>query len=893
MAAPLVLSLASCSEPALVGGKAAGLGRLIRNGFRVPPGLCLTTLAYHDTLRAAGVDEPKQWARLRRTSELARGLMLEECRRAVESVTMPQTILDVLGVELDKLEKNARADTGTGSGELWAVRSSASDEDAADASFGGLYRTILGVPRGSIATTIIGCWASLWTLAALAYRNRGGWRGANPAMAVILQPLLSPRAAGVAHSRQPITGQADQVVINAVFGLAEPLVSGLVMPDQYVVEIGNQPASGKLLARDIVEKTTARVASTSGLKDQQLPEEDWKKPALVDHEALGLAALVKDVERVMNKPVDVEWAMDSRGTWLLQARPIPDAGALAGIPTLSWSSCVWSRANFKETLPELPSRLALSFVQEFMETNIVRHYREIGCRIPPGLSSVRIIQGRPYINVTLFQSLMAQLGGDPDLITEQVGGAVLPAPTGVTRLAWWRLVRATVILEWKIWSAIWRAPARFAELKSLGGAQTDTVLDRLTEHTLRDRLELLHRGGQQRDLTFAIVSGVSQALYALGLLLARRVKEGWRPLLNAATQGLGGIISANQILRLVELAEIAQGEPVARDFLLADPWEPDQFRTRLIGTRFLESLDAYLKEYGHRAVGESDVMSPRFAETPEYLLGIIRGHLLASAVRSVEAIRREQEAARQAALSQIRAAFGWRLHEWAWFWGWHRALCRYLELREANRHHLMQYVAGVRRVLLLLGGKLATRGVLASSDDLFFLTQDEIRAVLDDPSRDWKSLVASRRAERARHAAQAAFDLVSPVGLSSRFTDVSASDGSLRGTPISVGYAEGPVRLVLSPSDMARVKRGDILVAPVIDPGMAPLFGLAAGLVVEMGGTLSHGAIIAREYGIPAVANVHHVTRLLKDGERVAVDASHGEIRRLEREDGPTAKVSG
>ena len=162
-----VLPLESCSDPVLVGGKAAGLGRLLRSGFHVPRGVCLTTLAYSEALQAVGVKPTRQWGRVRRASERARGLMLEEFKRVVQSLTVPQAIFDRLVHEIDRL--------GMDKGTLWAVRSSASDEDQTNSSFGGLYRSILGVPRSSIATAIVECWASLWTLAAQAYRSRTGW----------------------------------------------------------------------------------------------------------------------------------------------------------------------------------------------------------------------------------------------------------------------------------------------------------------------------------------------------------------------------------------------------------------------------------------------------------------------------------------------------------------------------------------------------------------------------------------------------------------------------------------------------------------------------------------------------------------------------------------------
>jgi pyruvate,water dikinase len=700
-------------------------------------------------------------------------------------------------------------------------------------------------------------------------------------MAVIIQPLLSPRAAGVAYSRHPVTGQANQIMVNAVFGLAEPLASGTAVPDQYVAEMREDQSIWSLLLRDIAEKRMVKAATPSGLADQPLPEEDHRKPALENHEVLALAQLTKEVERLVGKPVDLEWALDFRGLWLLQARPITVTQQASAAPR----TVVWSRANFKETLPEIPSPLGLSYLEEFMETHIVRHYRELGCRVPHGWSSVMTLRGRPYINVTLFQSFMIQLGGDPTQVIEQMGGAGQPPPDGPPRLPWWIRLRAGLRMEWKIRSAARRAPVWFAEMKQMGLEPADGSMARATPAELLTQLDRLNGRFQEGDVTLAIVAGVSQGFYLLGWLLQRRIGAGWRPLLNSALQGVGTIISAKQILWLAELAETARQEPAARDFFLADPWVPELFQTKLAGTRFLLGFEAYEAEYGHRAVGESDPMSPRFAETPGYLLGVVRGHLLAPATassKSVENIRRDQEAARAEALQRIRTSFGWRWHERVLFDRSYRRLCRFLALREANRHNMMHFTSVARQMELLLGEQLVANGCLRSRDEIFFLTADEIRASVAEPGRDWSSLVAARQGERAKNVALDAPDTVIE-GAGTCLASQGRPGETLKGIAISAGYVEGPVRLLLSPEDMKKVRKGDILVAPVIDPGMAPLLGLAAGLVVEMGGTLSHGAIIVREYGLPALANVQGVTRLLKDGEPIAVDATKGEIRRLDR----------
>jgi pyruvate,water dikinase len=832
----------------MVGGKAAGLGALIRAGFRVPAGFCLTTAAYHAALRAAGFDATRQWAEVVRAAGPGRDRLLDDCRVRLASLRLPLSVPDSVDAELDRLAREAGTDDAR-----WAVRSSATDEDGGEATFAGVYRTVLGVTRDRIARAIVDCWTSLWTTTSLSYHQRMNRRGA-PAMAVVVQLLLAPHAAGVAYSRHPVTGQADLVVINAVPGLAEALVSGQAIPDQIEVRTGREP---QIVARHPAGALLSQAA-------------------LSDADALRLAEQVRSVEQTLGHPVDIEWAMERGTIWFLQAREIPARASLTE------QTCVWSRANFKETLPELPSPLGLCFLQDFMEQAILRHYRTLGCTMPPGLSPVRIVRGRPYINGSLFQSFMAQLGGQPESITEQMGGEPHPLPVRPPRLPLRTLLRAGLWMEWRMRRAARIAPRWFAEIKRLADEQSGESLATPEPAALLARLDRLGQRLYANDLTFATVGGVSQGLYALHLLLARRLGPDARALLNASLQGRSQAVSAQQILRLVELADAARREPVARSFLTGDPWEPERFRERLDGTAFLRAFDGYLADFGHRALGESDVASPRFAETPAYLLGIVRAHLQAPAARTPDEIRREQETARDAALRRIRAACGWRLHEWLVFRWWHRRLARYLNLREANRHALMHFCAATRRLFLAIGERLAGGGALRSSNDIFFLTSEEVREIVRDRGRDWKAVVETRRAERQRNAMLEAPDTLTGVGLPGTDAESSEATGLSQGLSISPGYAEGPARLVGSPEDRALVKGGDILVVPVIDPGMAPLFGLAAGVVAEMGGTLSHGAIIVREYGLPALVNVSGAMRILKDGARLSLDASRGEVRKLD-----------
>jgi len=844
MSHPHFLPLTACTNPSLAGGKAVGLHRLIREGFPVPSGFCLTTDAYRDALRDTGIDAALRWQQALEGTGTERDRLLDDCRQTIRSATIADPLLQTLRSEIAQM-----------GGAQWAVRSSATDEDTDDATFAGLYTTILNVPADGLHAAILDCWASIWTTAVVVYHERIGRREA-PAMAVVLQPMLEPQSAGVAYSRHPVTGRPDVVVINAVRGLAEPLVSGRAIPDQAVVRTVDAP--------QIIERHQADAGRS--------------QPVLPDVDALRLAEHIRSIEQKLGCPVDVEWALADGTLWFLQARAIPPMRPAA---MLTEPMCVWSRANFKETMPDLPSPLGLSFLQEFMDRAILRHYRTLGCTMPPGLSSVRIIRGRPYINVSLFQFFMAQLGGDPDSIVDQMGGQLHPLPVRPPRMPLWKLIPAGLWMEWQMRRAAQVAPRWFADIKRIAGEQTVESLRPLPPTGLLARLDQLSRQLYERDLTFPTVGGVSQGLYALRLLLERRLGREGHVLLNTSLQGRSQVISAQQIFRLMELAETAGREPAARTFFLTAPWEPLQFRSRLAGTKFLRDFDAYLNDYGHRAVGESDMMSQRFAEMPDYLLGIIRTHLLTPPARPVAAMRLEQDAARAAALRRIRAGFGWRVHEWLFFRWCHARLARYLALREANRHALMYFSMASRRLLLLMGEHFTAGRLFVSPDDIFFLTSGEIREIVHDSGHDWKKVVTARRAERERNASLDAPDTIVGTGPSGTHPESGPSPGTLTGLPISPGCVEGPARLIRSPEDRARVRSGDILVVPVIDPGMAPLFGLAAGVVAEMGGTLSHGAIIVREYGLPALANVHGAMQGLADGERVLLDASRGEVRRI------------
>lgn len=868
MAHPSVLPLLQCTNLDLVGGKALGLARLMAAGFPVPHGICVTTEAYRQRLRMAGFSPIEEWRHICTLSKEERKGALSACQaRIKEAATSSLTAEWQAALQALEVPRTTR----------WAVRSSATNEDAERTSFAGLYRTHLGLAIEQIDDAIRDLWSSLWQERVLQYSIEQIGDHTIPSMAVVIQPMLDALVSGVAYSVHPVTGRSFYVAVNAVPGLAAPLVDGHVAPDQYVVQLGADQRPASIRRRTLANKAERLIVTDEGLRRDAIPESARSESSLSDEQLFTLAALAKQIERAFGHPVDLEWAIDAHRLWTLQARPI--TGVQPSFQ-LTDDDCEWSRANFKETMPELPSPVGNSFLELFMDRHIIEPYRRLGCHIPSGMTSTRIFHGRPYLNVTLFHILVAQLRGDPSQLSEQMGGEPIAAAPAVHPLGWLAFIRAGIVMLKEMRRATAHGPVWFAEMKTMAkqfGPEQVAVLS--FDETVRN-LDELSAWFQRHELTFGIAGGVAQCLQALNFLLPRWLGTDWRVLSNAALQGQCTVISAQQILRLAEIVDIARREPAAAAFLNAEPWNPSIFRAALKDTACLRAFDAYLEDYGHRGIGESDVMSPRLADNPEAILSVLRLQLGAASFSREEVLSRQELASAQA-LAEIKRRLGWRLDRWFMYRWWYRRLCRFFALREANRHHLMYFSAATRTLLLHLGDLLVAQGTCDARDDIFFLTVQDRADLVSRKSRDWREVIRERRAERDRNAAIEVPDTIrdwETAAAGSSSSQRSDGTGPLFGLPISAGSVAGPVRLLRSLTDWSNVKPGDILVAPVIDPGMAPLFGIAGGLIVEMGGTLSHGAIIAREYGLPTVANVEAVMSRLKEGQRVRLDAAAGTI---------------
>jgi len=889
---PLCLSLDKVSGRyrSLVGNKAANLAFLLRKGYPVPAGFCLTSRAFQYFLLSQGLaDRIKALV-----SELGRGLELStglaEIRRLIVETELPADLAESIREACQRL-------FGPGScpGPL-VVRSSAIQEDSLTEASAGLYDTYLNISIEEVGIYVRRCWSSLWNERAYFYRGRVQQRKPDEAlMAVIIQPLVEAESAGVVFTAHPVTGNRDEVVINAGWGLGGPIVTGKLQPDQYLVGLLS-PRFGGLVIKDrsIAKKVHSWRPQEGGIGPVIVSPEMQERPVLTEQQIFELAHLSLEVEKAFGHPQDIEWAWREGRFYLLQSRPITslEKGGPGGDPPI-----LWSRANLKEVLPELPSPFTVSWVQEALNDMWRQHYRRIGYRLPRDFRLVKVFAGRPYFNLSLLQQLSLELGSHPLSLIRFLGGPAFWVPEGSRPpFIWKKMLRRL--------PTIWRLVRLFQRLPQLASQHFDQIrhraeqgfdLTKASEGEILDHLTRLEKYLKDHDLTLAIASAAISSHNLLEWLLGNWLGLPAQELMGRLLVGLGDVISAQQGLDLLDLAWKARQDTVARDFFSAPDYDPAEYKDRLKGTRFLADLLAFLRQYGHRGIYETDPMYPRFSEDPSYLLDTIRAYLQGGSLLHPLEIRQRQESLRHQALREIEQAISEK--GWPWrplirrvFYRAYRELGMYLSLRERNRHYLMMSLQVFRRALLELAPRFVKMGVLERPVDIFFLTVEEVRGLLggETPPASYPRLRAEvdrRKEEREELARISVPDQVwersGKIESTLQGWDLSQGGRVLQGLGVSPGLVTGRVRLLSHP-DQKSLKKGEIVVAPVIDPSWTSLFGLMGGAIIELGGLLSHGSIALREYGIPAVVNLPNITKILKEGMRVTLDGDKGRVYLLD-----------
>ena len=879
----LDLGRAGSAPLRLVGGKALNLGKLAAAGFPVPRGFCLTTDAYR-LAAPAGLDALA--ARLDSAADGGAGALGEP--EMDQMAASARGLIGGAAVPADVEAAVRTAYAALGADPAVAVRSSATAEDLPFASFAGQQDSYTGVVGpDAVIEAVHRCWASLWSDRAVAYRSANGISHREVGLAVVVQVMVDAATAGVMFTANPVTGTRTETVINASPGAGQAVVSGAVNPDQFTVDT----ATATVLAR------------VPGDDD---PARGW---SLADAELTELTRLGDAVQRLFGTPQDVEWVFDAAGkAWLTQSRPIttlyPLEDPFSNTPTpIDPDPAAGTRVYLCGTLfqgltrPITPIGLAA--------LGLVRNRKGPWRYVNPGLrmyvdltAVVHNKWGRRYLTRVLpladgrSAAIFPELLADPRFAVRPRSRKRAPRPgrpPGGPQAQGSEASTTLGMLLGLIPAMVGAALRPETELR-----RAEAYGKRLeAELVLAEPASAVQRLDYTEQITNRTIDGLIRATLPgpsvgyIMLAVARRLLRGIAPPreLEAVLRGLPHNVTTEMDLELWRLAEGIGADPLSRDIFLAqDPGRlAAAYRAGSLPGPAQSGIRDFLARYGHRAVAEIDLGMPRWSEEPDHILGMISNYLRVEDPE--QAPDRQFNRAAEHAEERIRS-----LVERAGAHGRWRA--RLLELslrrvrelsglRELPKFHIIKILGEMHRQLLLIGAELVRAGVIAAPDDVFFLDFAELRVGLRGAGMH--ALVAGRRRLydvelRRRHI---------PRLLLSDGTDVEAAvmakappSGALAGTPASAGTATGTVRVILDPVG-ARLEPGEILVAPSTDPGWTPLFMTAGALVMEMGGVISHGAVVAREYGIPAVVGVPDATARLHTGQRVTVDGAAGTVREL------------
>lgn len=859
------------TQAAVVGGKGAHLGGLSRiEGVRVPDGVCVTTDAFRRVMAQAPSldDQIDELSRVNPDDREAIRTLSARIRRTVEDIAVPGDIAAAVTGALARLGGQA----------AYAVRSSATAEDLPTASFAGQQDTYLNVVgRTSVLHHISRCWASLFTERAVIYRQRNGIDHRAVHMAVVVQRMVFPHAAGILFTADPVTGNRKVATVDAGFGLGEALVSGLVNPDVFTVR------DGEVVARTIAAKQRAvQPLPAGGTREVAVDTQQQERPALTDEQAVRLVGLGRRIEAHFGRPQDIEWCLADDGFRIVQSRPIT---TLFPVPvpvpepgTGDEENHVYVSVGHGQMMTDPMKPLGYSMWQ--LTALVPMH--EAGGRlfvdVTPRLASPATRDGLldamgrsdPLIRDAL-ETVLDRGDFVPSLPDPAPGGpgpAGTPAPVETDPAVVPELVERS--------RASIGALERDIRTKT-GPALFDFLLEAFEEHkrVLSDPLSMQ-----------AIMAGMEATWWLNDKLLE------WLGEKNAAdtlTLSAPDNITSEMGLELLDVADVIRPRPEVVAFLRdAEYTEEADFLDDLAkltgGTEARDAIAAYLDRYGMRCVGEIDITRPRWRERPTTLVPVIldnvRNFEPGAAERRFEQGREKARQKEQDVLSRLRALpDGDRKADET-----KRMIDRvrtFIGYREYPKYGIVSRYLVYKQALLAEAERLVRAGVLPEKEDIFYLTFQELHDAVRSNQVDDRLVQQRKDAFRSYHALTPPRVLTSEgEALTGAYRRDDVPAGALTGLPVSAGTVEGRARVILDMVE-ADLEAGDILVTTFTDPSWSPLFVGITGLVTEVGGLMTHGAVIAREYGLPAVVGVEQATRLIRDGQRIRVHGTDGYVEIL------------
>ena len=846
----------------VVGGKGAHLGELSRiGGVRVPVGYCVTTEAFQRIIaEAPSIDDRlDRLSRLKPHNREAIGALSAEIRQTLEAIAIPDDLAAAITGPLSYIGEQA----------AYAIRSSATAEDLPTTSFAGQQDTFLNVVgRAAILQHVSRCWASLFTERAVTYRLRNGFNHRKIYMAVVVQQMVFPQAAGILFTANPVTGNRKVATVEASFGLGEALVSGLVNADVYKVR------DGEIVATAIGTKKLAVVASPAGgTQEQAIEAERRHQRALTELQVLRLARLGRRIEAHFGCPQDIEWCLVDDDFQIVQSRPIttlfpiPEAG--------DRGNHVYVSVGHQQMMTDPMKPLGLSVWQ----LTTPRPMSEAGGRLfvdvtqilasPASRGSLLGLLGKsdPLIGDAL-QTILDRGDFIPSLSNE--GPVWTPPGAGSAAIETDPAIVAGLIA---------RSEISVAALKRDIRTRSGSELLEFIRADIQDRKQM-----QSDPQSMQVVMAGMEAAWWLNDRLQAWLGE--KNAADALTRSVPNNVTSEMGLALLDVADVIRPHPDVVGFLrrVEDEGFLEELPKFAGGREARDAILAWLDKYGMRGVGEIDITRPRWSERPTMLVPILLGNIEnfepGASARRVEQGRQEAQKQQEDLLERLRGLpDGERKAEET-----KRMIDRvrtFAGYREYPKYRMVSRYFVYKQALMEEAERLVQAGVLRDKEDIFYLRFEELQEIVRTNQVDQELI-------RQRADAFKWYQVLTPPRVLTSDGEAVAGayrrddlpDGALVGLPVSAGTIEGRARVILDMAE-ADLEPGDILVTAYTDPSWTPLFVTIKGLVTEVGGLMTHGAVIAREYGVPAVVGVEHATRLIRDRQRIRVHGTEGYVEIL------------
>jgi len=855
----------------VAGGKGANLGELSGiKGIRVPEGFCVTTEAYKkisennqelnsllDTLTRLKAEE---WLAIREIST--------KIRAAIEGIPIPQDIVEEITGTLTKFgEKDA-----------FAVRSSATAEDLPTASFAGQQDTYLNIiGKEGILQHISKCWASLFTDRAVIYRMQNGFDHRKVLLSVIVQKMVFPQAAGILFTADPVTSNRKMLSIDASFGLGEAMVSGLVNTDLYKV------CNGKVIDKKISTKKLAIYAvKEGGTKEQEIEPERQNKQALTDEQILQLERLGRKIEEHFGRPQDIEWCLADELFYIVQSRPIT---TLYPIPEANdQENHVYVSVGHQQMMTDPIKPLGISVwlltgVRPMFKTGGGRLFVDItmGLASPAGRQNLLDVLGH---SDPLIKDALITIIERGDFIILDPNDKSEPGPVKSHK----GMSSADILAE---------AGNNLAIVADLIKS-SETSLSAL-KHNIKTGLGLnvfdcILEDMQQRRRRASDLKNLSVIMAAIhaSAWINEKMNDwvGEKNVADTLSLSVPNNVTSEMGMELLDVADVIRPYPQIIHYL--QQAKEDNFLDGLVqfegGQQVRDAIAAYLDKYGMRCAGEIDITRTRWSEKPSILVPMILSN-----IKNLEpgASKRKFEQGRQEALKKEQELLA-RLKQLPD--GEQKAketkqmidlIRNFIGYREYPKYDIVSRYFIYKQALLKEAELLVQVNILHEKEDIYYLSFEELREVVRTNKLDYQ-VINQRKDEYKIYEKLTPPRVITSDGeiIAGKYKREDLPAEAIAGLAVSSGVIEGRARVILNMED-ADLEEGDILVTPFTDPSWTPLFVSIKGLVTEVGGLMTHGAVIAREYGLPAVVGVENATRLIKDRQRIRVNGTDGYVEIL------------